>query len=66
VLSEEEKGLIAHAAIKLSKFGFPLDRFAMKKLVQSYLTSHGQTVVKFSNNLPGDDWFQLFLSRNNK
>jgi len=64
VLSEEEEGLIARAAIKLSKLGFPLDRFEKKKLVQSYLNSHGQTVVKFSNNLPGDDWFQLFLSRN--
>jgi len=64
VLSEEEEGLIAHAAVKLSELGFPLDRLEMKKLVQSYLNSHGQTVVKFSNNLPGDEWFQLFLSRN--
>jgi hypothetical protein len=61
VLSEEAEGLIAHAAIKLSEFGFPLDRFELKKLVQSYLNSHGLTVVKFSNKLPGDDWFWLFL-----
>lgn len=60
---KEEKGFVDHI-IKMSEFGFPVDKTDFRFIIKSYLDRVGRKIKIFQNNLPGLSWVSLFLKRN--
>lgn len=59
-----EEHLFEQHIITVSEFGFPLTSLDIRMIVSTYLQKTGQTVDKFTNNIPGDEWwYRGFLSR---
>lgn len=63
VLTADEEKNIAEAILVASDWGFPFEPLDVRVFVKSYLDRAGKIVLQFSDNLPGNDWFKLFLSR---
>ena len=49
--------------VTMANWGFPVDLFDLRILVKSYLDKRGVNVMRFSNNMPGVKWAQLFMKR---
>lgn len=62
VLTKDEEQLIVHALVKLSDWGFGLDRFQLQICVQDYLRRIDRE-NPFKNGLPGKDWLAGFQKR---
>lgn len=60
---EEEKNVVDHI-IKMSDFGFPVNKTNLRHILKSYLDRIGRKIKVFKNNLPGLTWVLLFLKRN--
>lgn len=68
VLNTNEENLLVEGLLKCSEWGFPMKCRDIQLVVQSYLDRLGKSINKnnrFKNNLPGKDWVELFLKRNN-
>ena len=63
-LTPEEEELIAQLTDDVAEWGFPVGRFEVKMMVKDLLDKKGVGVVKFKNNVPGDDWFYNWHQRN--
>ena len=48
----------------MSSFGFPVDVFDLRCIVNSYADRKGMNIRQFKRNLPGKDWARSFLDRN--
>ena len=64
VFSEVEEELFPSRVVTLCDWGFPLDKLDIRMMVAAYLTNQKQTVKKFINNIPGDDWVLGFMKCN--
>lgn len=64
VFSEEEEKSIVRHVMSLSDIGLPISLFDVRCVAQSYLNSQARRVKQFKQNLPGWDWSQSFLKRN--
>lgn len=60
--AEEEKCIVACLEAS-SVWGYPLDSFELRTIIQTYLDSIGKTVPKFKNNKPGIDFAYSFTKR---
>lgn len=60
---EEEKSFVDHI-IKMSEFGFPVNKTDLRHILKSYLDRIGRKIKVFKNNLPGLTWVSLFFKRN--
>ena len=63
VLSVMEERMLAKLIDDVAEWGFPLGRVEIKTMVKSLLDKKG-VKSRFSNNRPGDDWFDKFKKRN--
>lgn len=62
-LSSAEEEVIVNTILYASDWGYPFDRNEVKILVKSYLDRSGKKIMKFKNNLPGNEWYRLFIKR---
>lgn len=62
-LTDAEEQDIIRNLLACADWGMPLDGMDIRILVQQYLNSAGRTVSKFVNNMPGEGWYQSFISR---
>ena len=51
---EEEDSIVKHH-LKLSDWGFPIDKTDLRMLVKAYLDKAGHFVAQFKQNYPGED-----------
>jgi len=68
ILSTDEESRLVEGLLKCSEWGFPMKCRDIQLVVISYLDRLGKSsnnCNKFNNNLPGKDWVELFLKRNN-
>uniref|UniRef100_A0A915J617 Uncharacterized protein n=1 Tax=Romanomermis culicivorax TaxID=13658 RepID=A0A915J617_ROMCU len=49
--------------MELAKWGYPLTRWDLRHLVKNYLDNKGATIIRFKDNLPGEEWVACFLGR---
>ena len=63
VLSVMEERTLAKLIDDVAEWGFPLGRVEINTMVKSLLDMKG-VKSRFSNNRPGDDWFDKFKKRN--
>ena len=61
---EEEESFTAHM-LAMSDWGFPVDYLDLRLMVKAYLDKSKRQVLKFSQNLPSEDWVRSFVKRNN-
>ena len=59
---QEETAFVSHL-IKMSQYGFPVDKLDLRMIVKNYLAKQERIVPWFKNNLPGDEWVISFLAR---
>ncbi|XP_037300423.1 uncharacterized protein LOC115456161 isoform X2 [Manduca sexta] len=59
---EEENELVEHA-VTVSSYGFPVTRYDLRSIAQTYLKKLGRNVSHFKENLPGTDWVNKFIKR---
>lgn len=57
---------LVNAIIKCSDWGFPLNRFDIRKIVQIYLNAQKIQHQTFKDNMPGKDWALAFMKRHSK
>lgn len=60
---QEEKRIVS-AILTASEFRIPFTKETLKDFVQQYLNRKGVVVPLFTNNRPGDDWYEYFMNRN--
>jgi hypothetical protein len=65
VFSPQEERVLAAHVVTVANWGFPFSRFDLRLLAKLYLDKAGRNVPVFKNNLPGEDWVDGFLGRNN-
>lgn len=65
VLSTEEEATIAETLGVVANWGFPLTRPDVKTVIAKYLDKQGKTVEVFKDNIPGEDYLNAFIKRNN-
>lgn len=67
IINTDEESRLVEGLLKCSEWGFPLKCRDIQLVVKSYLDRLGKSseINKFNNNLPGRDWVELFLKRNN-
>jgi len=68
ILNTDEESRLVEGLLKCSEWGFPMKCRDIQLVVKSYLDRLGKSSNKrnkFNNNLPGKDWVELFLKRNN-
>ena len=63
VLSVMEERMLAKLIDDVAEWSFPLGRIEIKMMVKSLLDIKG-VKSRFTNNRPGDDWFDKFKKRN--
>ena len=66
-LSVDEETMISAAILEFQRNGTPLDRDALKGLVQTFvstLPAARQKSIGFRDNIPGADWVRALLLRN--
>lgn len=63
ILTAEEETILVDRLALLAEWGQPLSLFDVRIFVKSYLDHKGRNVAKFSNNCPGKDWADGFLTR---
>ena len=62
-LSEDEEALLVDRLAMCAEWGYPIDRFDLQCIVKGYLDRRGRVVRKFTNNMPGKDFAELFIKR---
>ena len=65
-LSAGDEELIAQHADDVAEWGFPVGRFEIQMMVKDLLDKKGIKDGRFTNNIPGDDWYRNFVERNNR
>lgn len=65
VLSPAEEATIASTLGVVAKWGFPLTRLDIRDVVKKYLDKQGKAVSVFKDNVPGPDFLDAFMLRNN-
>lgn len=65
-LSTEDERFLSEGIQKFGEWGFPLTRSDIRHIVKGYLDRKGIRIAKFRDNMPGEEWFYRFLSRNNR
>ena len=63
VLAEQEEDSIVEHLLKLSDWGFPIDKTDLRMLFKAYLDKAGHVVAQFKQNYPGEEWANSFLKR---
>nr|XP_023021896.1 uncharacterized protein LOC111510230 [Leptinotarsa decemlineata] len=63
VLSEAEEKCIAEKLLTCSEWGYPLDTYDLRMVIQQYLNRAGRMVPRFKDNLPGKEFAYSFLKR---
>ncbi|KAJ8966501.1 hypothetical protein NQ314_003489 [Rhamnusium bicolor] len=62
----DQKSLATWKRLKLLQlWGFPLTKRDISAVVQKFLDKQGKRVPIFKNNIPGDDFLNSFMTRNN-
>lgn len=64
-LTKEEEVMFVKVIKQLSEWSFPLTKMDIRLLVKNYLNKKGKNVRVFKNNLPGVDFVNGFMKRNN-
>lgn len=64
-LTEEEEELIVERLVLVSRWGFPLSKQELRKIIQEYLNLAGRS-SRFIDNLPGPDFARGFMRRHKK
>ena len=49
----------------MTKWSYQLTKFDIRLIIQGYLNKEGRTVIEFADNMPGDDFMNSFMLRNN-
>jgi len=62
-LSEKDEVNLVKGICLSSKWGFPFTSMDIRLLVQQFLNKNGIKEKRFTNNLPGYEWFKHFLDR---
>ena len=60
---EEEDIFTAHILAQ-SEWGFPVDYLDLRLIAKAYIDKSNRIVLKFSQNLPSEDWVRSFVKRN--
>lgn len=63
VLSNAEEKMLVDGIIRCSDWGVSLPLKSLGQIVQAYFNRCGRREPRFRNNLPGEDWLRLFISR---
>ena len=58
----EEQQIVNHLIV-VSDWGFPFSKLDIRIVVKSYLDMSNRQIIKFKNNLPGEDWARSFIKR---
>lgn len=66
VLKEYEENAIVSAIERAANWGYPFTHMDIRIMVKSYLDRKGLRERRFKENLPGNDWLQLFLKRHHE
>ncbi|KAK9721741.1 hypothetical protein QE152_g20746 [Popillia japonica] len=61
--SAKEESSLVEVLVLVAEWGFPLEKFDIRKMVKSYLERPGMRHKIFKSNLPGKDWADSFLKR---
>ncbi|XP_050316184.1 uncharacterized protein LOC126750579 [Anthonomus grandis grandis] len=64
VLPEAEEKLLVDGLLICANWRFPLKSTDIRLIVQKYLNNLGCREKRFTDNLPGLDWFRVFMARN--
>lgn len=62
--SKEEEVIIQHL-VQCADWGYPIEIFELRHIIQSFLICFGKQSKSLKENLPGKDWVYSFLQRNN-
>ena len=65
VFTQQEEQLVTHTLTTVSNWGFPLTKVDIREVLHKYLEKQGRMVNVFRNNIPGPDFVQHFIERNN-
>ncbi|KAJ8954924.1 hypothetical protein NQ314_006998 [Rhamnusium bicolor] len=65
VLSSQEEASITGTFGVVANWGFPLTRLDVRTVIAKYLEKQRKTVAVFKNNIPGEDFLNSFIQRNN-
>lgn len=63
VLSEKEEAAIVKCIIASCVWGYPIDLFDLRMIINSYLEDSGKIIKQFKNNIPGVDFIYSFVKR---
>lgn len=63
IFSEEEENSFKQHLIKLSDFGFPVNKQDFRLVIKNYLDLNKRRVESFTDNMPNIDWVNLYLTR---
>ncbi|KAJ2939488.1 hypothetical protein O0L34_g6309 [Tuta absoluta] len=63
VFSEAEESTLAECISLAGEWGFPLTKLDIRFVVKAHLDRKEVTEPRFKNNLPGSDWTECFLKR---
>lgn len=63
-LSKDIELQIVNCLLARAHIGYPVDKQELKTLVGDYVTANNIT-TPFKNGIPGEDWYQGFMKRNN-
>ncbi|KAK9728674.1 CENP-B N-terminal DNA-binding domain [Popillia japonica] len=66
VLAEAEERSIAEKLVTCSEWGYPLDTFDLRLVIQQYLNRAGRVVSRFKDNLPGKEFAYSFFKRHSR
>ncbi|CAI6357713.1 unnamed protein product [Macrosiphum euphorbiae] len=62
-LTSDEEGAIVSTILYAGDWGYPFESVDVRLLVKSYLDRQGKKIKKFNKNLPGHEWYNLFIKR---
>lgn len=65
-LSESDEALLVQRLKLCSEWGYPVDTWMLRLIVQEYLDRTGKKITKFKRNLPGPDFVYSFLRRHKR
>lgn len=63
VLNEEAENALVNALQTCAQWGFPLKPIDIRRITQQYLNKRGLNEKRFSNNMPGEGWFNGLMKR---
>lgn len=65
VFTPAEEQLLKNTLVTVSNWGFPFNKSDIRELIHKYLQKKGREVKEFKDNVPGHDYLEHFILRNN-